>query len=112
MKTPKSIVFAVVLMLVAVCSPIARAVEKERPLVTAMRVPDRGIYPQAAMDRDGVLHLVYFKGEPMHGDAFYVRSRDGGATFSKPVRVNSQAGSVMVTGTVRGPHLAIGRSCR
>src|SRR5262245_8872054 len=42
--------------------------------VTRRRVPDAGIQPQAAVDGEGVVHLIYFKGEPFGGDAFYVRS--------------------------------------
>ena len=80
--------------------------------VRTVRVPDGGIHPQAAVDAKGRVHLVYFKGEATAGDAFYVRSDDGGATFAKPLRVNSQPGSVIVAGTVRGPHLALGRGDR
>jgi hypothetical protein len=90
-------------------APVAHA---GNTLVRAVRVPDGGIQPQAATDAGGTIHLIYFTGEPMHGDVFYVRSADGGATFSKPIRVNSQPGSVVATGTVRGAHLAVGRKGR
>ena len=80
--------------------------------VRVARVPDGGIHPQAAQDTGGRLHLVYFKGDAMHGDAWYVRSDDGGVTFGKPLRVNSHPQSVVVAGTVRGPHLAIGNGGR
>lgn len=80
--------------------------------VTTIRVPDWGLQPQAAVDARGRLHLIYFKGEPLHGDVFYVHSDDGARTFSRPVRVNSQPGSVIAIGTVRGPHLALGRNGR
>lgn len=79
--------------------------------VTLLRTPDRGIQPQAVMDKD-VLHLIYFKGEPKAGDVFYVKSHDGGQAFSKPLRVNSQPGSVIAAGNVRGAHLAIGAGGR
>src|SRR5262245_43348695 len=69
--------------------------------VTLLRVPDRGIQPQLAVDAKGIVHLIYFRGEPMHGDVFYVRSEDG-ARFSRLLRVNSQPGSVIATGTIRG----------
>src|SRR5437899_1861066 len=67
--------------------------------VTLLRTPDRGIQPQAAMDK-GVLHLIYFKGDPANGDVFYVKSTDDGKTFTKPLRVNSVPGSVIATGNV------------
>jgi len=51
--------------------------------VTVRRVPDAGVQPQAAADPHGAVHLVYFRGEPAHGDAFYIYSRDGGSTFPR-----------------------------
>src|SRR5688500_17333509 len=63
--------------------------------VTLLRVPEKGIQPQAVVDAKGVVHLVYFRGEPGGGDVFYVRSEDGGDHFSRPLRVNSQPGSVI-----------------
>jgi hypothetical protein len=80
--------------------------------VRLLRVPERGIQPQIAVDTRGVVHMVYFRGEPMHGDVFYVRSDDGGAHFSAPLRVNSVPGSVIAVGTIRGAHLAVGNNGR
>src|SRR5579862_9153103 len=79
------------------------------PLVNTVRVPNGGIQPQIAVDDQGVLHMVYFSGEAAHGDLYYVRSGDGGATFSLPIKVNSHPGSAIATGSIRGAHLAIGR---
>jgi hypothetical protein len=76
------------------------------------RVPNGGIQPEAGLDSRGVLHLLYFAGEPAGGDLFYVRSTDLGATFSTPIRVNSQPGSAIATGTIRGGQLALGRNGR
>src|SRR5689334_11531803 len=42
----------------------------------------------------------------------YVRSDDDGRTFTAPTRVDSQPGSAVIVGTVRGPQLAIGRNNR
>jgi hypothetical protein len=85
----------------------------ERPgKVTLLRAPESGIQPQAAMDAKGVLHLIYFRGEPGNGDVFYVRSDDGGTTFSRPLRANSQPASVIATGNIRGAHLAVGKNGR
>jgi hypothetical protein len=80
--------------------------------VVLRRVPNGGIQPEAAIDSGGVLHLLYFSGEPAGGDLFYVRSTDLGATFSTPLRVNSQPGSAIATGTIRGGQLALGRNGR
>ncbi|MBI1913302.1 MAG: exo-alpha-sialidase [Planctomycetes bacterium] len=80
--------------------------------VTLLRTPERGIQPQAAVDAKGVVHLIYFRGVPGNGDIFYVRSDDWGAHFSHPLRVNSQRGSVIATGNIRGAHLAVGKNGR
>lgn len=82
------------------------------PVVQTIRVPDGGSYPQAKTDSRGRIHLAYVKGDPMRADVYYLRSDDGGKTFSKAIRVNSHPKSVIITGTVRGPHLAIGKADR
>lgn len=91
---------------------VTSAFAAERPTVAILPVPGGGIQPQVAVDQDEVVHLVYFKGSPTHGDIFYVRSRNEGATFSQPVRVNSQAGSAVAAGTIRGAQLAVGQRGR
>jgi len=88
------------------------AVAVKHDAVALARVPHGGIQPEAVVDARGVLHMLYFSGEPRGGDLFYVRSTDDGATFSTPVRVNSQAGSAIATGTIRGGQLAVGRAGR
>jgi hypothetical protein len=80
--------------------------------VSLVRVPHGGIQPEAFLDAAGTLHLLYFAGEARGGDLFYVRSTDYGSTFSAPVRVNSQPGSAIATGTIRGGQLAVGRNGR
>jgi hypothetical protein len=82
------------------------------PSVTLVRIPNGGIQPEVAIDDRGVMHLLYFAGEPRAGNLYYVRSRDYGLTFSAPTKVNSQDGSVLATGTVRGGQLALGRNGR
>ena len=81
-------------------------------IVRLLRVPHDGIQPEAIVDGHGVLHLLYFSGAPASGNLFYVRSSDGGTTFSAPVRVNSQDGSAVAAGTIRGGQLALGREGR
>jgi hypothetical protein len=80
--------------------------------VQVRRIPQHGVQPQVCVDTDGVVHLIYLVGDPAHSDIEYVRSVDGGASWSAPLRVNSQAGSTVALGSVRGPHLAIGRGNR
>lgn len=84
----------------------------QRGNIRTARVPGGGIQPQAAVDANGTLHLVYYSGPPANGDIFYVRSADRGVTFSTPLRVNSQPGSAIAMGTIRGAQLALGANGR
>lgn len=77
--------------------------------VELIAVPNAGIQPQAVMDARGVLHLIYFKGNPGSGDLFYLRRPAGATTFSDAIRVNSEPGTAIATGTVRGGQIALGR---
>jgi len=70
--------------------------------VRTMRVLEGGIQPPVAGDERGTVHLLYYNGPEAHGDLFYAKSVDGGVSFSKPMRVNSQEGSAVATGTIRG----------
>jgi hypothetical protein len=78
--------------------------------VTTVRVPNGGIQPQV-VERDGVVHMIYFSGDEGKGNVFYVKSGDYGKTFSKPLQVNS-AGHAVATGNIRGAQLAVGRGGR
>jgi hypothetical protein len=80
-------------------------------VVRLVRLPPGGIQPQAAVDEKGSVHVVYFAGEPAAGDLFYAQLAADG-TFSKAIRVNSEPGSAIAAGTVRGARLAVGRSGR
>jgi len=80
--------------------------------VTAIRCPNNGVQPQAVADSTGKIHPIYLKGEDGASDIFYVTSADGGATWSNPIRVNSQPGAAIATGTVRGAHIALGKANR
>src|ERR1700676_4950993 len=82
------------------------------PQITLVRTPHGGIQPQTVLDRDGVLHMIYFKGDASGGDVEYVERRPGAQDFSRPIRVNSEGGSAVAIGTVRGPQIAMGRSGR
>ena len=99
----RTIIVAVILL---VLSDAAQAGDK--PSVRIFRVLDGGVQPQAVVDAQQVVHLIYLKGDSQHTDIFYVHSGDGGDSFSPPIRVNSQQGSAMSMGTVRGAHLAVG----
>src|SRR6266498_3274698 len=87
-----------------------RSSAKSAKRVHVGRVPDGGLQPQVAMDDRGKLHLVYFAGDPRQGNLFYAVSTDGGMTFSRAVPVNSQQGSAIATGTIRGGQLALSKN--
>lgn len=97
--------------------PLALAVArspKEVPElpVSVQRVPNGGLQPEIVTDGDGTLHLLYYAGDPAHGDLYYVRSSNAGRTWSLPLRVNSTAGTAIALGTIRGGQIAIGRQGR
>jgi len=81
------------------------------PRVDIQRVPDGGIQPEVAIGSRGVVHLVYFKGNPSAGDLFYRRSVDG-TNFSAPMRVNSVPGTAIAIGNIRGGRIATGKNGR
>jgi hypothetical protein len=78
--------------------------------VEIVTTPNGGIQPQAVIDASGTIHLLYFKGEPGGGDLFYVRRKARDAEFSAPLRVNSDAGTAIAAGSVRGGQIALGRN--
>src|SRR4051812_25090812 len=82
------------------------------PDISLVRVPNGGIQPEAIVDRSGSVHLLYYSGDPAHGDLFYVKSSDSGVTWSRPLRVNSEVGTAIAAGTIRGGQIAIGRKGR
>jgi hypothetical protein len=90
----------------------ARASTLGMPQITLVRTPHGGIQPQTALDRDGVLHMIYFKGDASGGEIEYVERRPGAQDFSRPMRVNSESRSAVAIGTVRGPQIAMGRDGR
>lgn len=98
---------------VAICS-IAKAAEPAASAsqISLVRTPDEGIQPQAVVDAEGTLHLIYFKGDPAAGDIFYVRRERDDRAFSAPIQVNSHRGSAIAMGTIRGAQLAVGAAGR
>ena len=101
------------LFVFAVAAAFAASPKSEpRLAVSLVRVPNGGIQPRAVIGPGGILHVLYFAGDPKAGDLFYARSRDYGSTWSTPLRVNSTPGSSIALGTIRGGQMAIGRNGR
>lgn len=108
----KFCIFLFSLFAAATAAFSGRASAPTMPEIKAVHVADGGIQPQTAVDRAGVLHMIYFKGDASAGDIEYVERKAGATDFSAPIRVNSQPGSAMAIGTVRGPQMALGRDDR
>lgn len=80
--------------------------------VEVIRLPDGAVQPQAAIDDEGVIHVVYLTGDPMAADVQYAHTTAGGLRLGDPARVNAQPGSAIAVGTIRGPHMALGKRGR
>lgn len=78
--------------------------------VEIFRTPDGGIQPQALADKNGMIHLIYFKGDARGGNIFYVRRNFSEQKFSAPTRVNSLPDSAIALGTIRGAQIALGKN--
>lgn len=86
-----------------------RSVESA-PQVTLLHLPADGCQPQAVVDTEGILHLLYFKGDPAHGDLYYVTRTPGNdSAFSPALKVNNLAASAVARGGIRGGQLALGK---
>lgn len=93
------------------CRTSARAAEP-REKVRLEKTPDGGVQPQALIDARGVVHLVYLTGKPGASDVIYRRRPAGETAWSAPIRVNSQPGSAVAAGSIRGAQLALGKGDR
>jgi hypothetical protein len=96
------------LLLLGAISVIAASPEPAQ--IAVWRTPEGGIQPQAVADSAGVVHLVYYKGDPRAGDLFYSRLKDG--MTSTATQVNAQKGSAIAIGTIRGAQIALGKAGR
>ncbi|MEO2195888.1 MAG: hypothetical protein ABGY72_07330 [bacterium] len=66
-----------------------RAQGAEPNAVRLRQLPDGHIQPMARVDASGTVHLIYFTGDPVAGDVYYVRRTVDAVDFSIPLRVNS-----------------------
>ncbi len=71
-------------------------------------VPEGGVQPQVAVDEAGTAHLVYLRGAPGASDVRYAKRPRGGKEWSAPVAVNSEPGSAVAMGTIRGAQVVAG----
>ncbi len=79
--------------------------------VEILPTPGQGIQPRALVAPDGSLHLVWYQNSDKAGDIWYAKHL-GGKNFSEPVRVNSELGTAVAIGTIRGAQAVIGKGGR
>jgi hypothetical protein len=113
--------FSALFMLAAIAWHGGAAVSQPKPKfgVELLRVPNGGIQPEAVCGSNGVVHLIYYSGDPARGDLYYVKSSDEGRSWTQPLRVNSQdlpsllepsvAGRLQSGGTVEFTSLGMAR---
>ncbi len=89
---------------------VSAALAEER--IEILRVPDGGIQPQASIDAEGTLHLLYYKGQGKKGDLFYVTRGAGAEAFSEPIRVGLEANAADSSGSIGLARLAVDGSFR
>ncbi len=110
MKQLRSLWLTITALVLLISVPLAQTQTTNR--VALLRTPANGVQPQAVIDERGTLHLIYLAGEPSASDVFYVKRAAGQAEFTAPLRVNSQPGSAIASGTIRGAQLALGKNGR
>ncbi len=88
---------------------LAAGPEADPPRVEVVEIPGGGVQPQAVVDPEGVIHLVFLRGEPAGSDVYYSSRKPGETAFATPIRVNSEPGCAVAIGTVRGARIAVGR---
>ncbi len=82
--------------------------------VALWHLPQGAIQPQAAVDSQGIVHLLYYKSGSSEGigNLYYTRLAPGQARPSDPLRINSQENTAGSIGTVRAAQMAIGKGDR
>jgi hypothetical protein len=88
---------------------LAESPQADPPRPEVIEIPGGGVQPQAVVDSEGAIHLVFLRGDPAASDVYYSRRKPGEASFEAPIRVNSELGCAIAMGTVRGARIAIGR---
>lgn len=77
-------------------------------VVAVANVPDGGLQPRVFADGQGRLHSLWYSGSEKGGDLFHAIRGEGGM-WSRATRVNSEAGSAIAVGTIRGAQVVLGR---
>lgn len=97
----------VIRLLVCLCAALGFLRLHPAGAMEILRLPAGGVQPQAVVTPDGTIHVVYLRGDPKASDVWYARCPPGETNFSSVIRVNSEPGSAVAIGTIRGPHFAM-----
>ena len=89
---------------------ILASIAEGSPDVITSRAPAGGIQPVAETDAAGNVDVVFFEGDPAHGDLYHAVKSKGAHSINSPVRVSSTSGSAIAIGTIRGAQLALGHT--
>jgi hypothetical protein len=74
-------------------------------------VPEDGLQPEVAVGPDGIVHLVYLRGDSGSADVRYTWRR-AGQPWAEAQTVNSRPGSAVAIGSIRGAQVAVGKAGR
>jgi len=77
--------------------------------VQFIKLQEGHIQPKVAVDTEGIVHILSYKGEAGAGDIYYGTILPGDTTISHMVRVNDLPGAAIAAGTIRGAQLAVGK---
>ena len=105
-RAPRGLLFLCIALHIPQELAVQAADAAER--VRVMQTPGNGQVPDAEVDGKGTVHVAYVAGQ----DAYYVKSADKGKTFSEPLRINSEPGTVHPPNMFRGPDIALGKGGR
>lgn len=80
-----------------------------RAQVQVESLPEQGIQPQVAVSAEGMVHLVYIKGDAKACDIRHTVRRAGGSEWAAPVTVKRTPHSAIAIGSIRGAQIALGK---
>ena len=75
--------------------------------VRVLRIPEEGRMPQAVNDKNGLTHLMYFRGAMSGGDLYYSRWNAEAPTWTAPIRINSEPRTSIGMGPMDGGDIAL-----
>lgn len=75
-----------------------------------IRLPPGGMQPQLEVDARQDIHCLWLDGEPASANVRYANVHGTNGFPARAIQVNSQAGSALAIGTIRGPQFALGPS--